>query len=538
MGDDHLVLDVRPSPTDHVDRLEEAMSDKKRNDSMPSMRTPGRRWNPRTVGLIGIACFVASCSVGSCSPGALTVTGKDSADPTWKGLQSETVATSARSGDHETLVVTYNDDTDDGKVTYTTDDRVVYPGASLLGWSYSLDHGKTWTYGGKVKPPSGIAALWGDPAIVTSNTSYSTVYISSLAIGANKIPASGHHGWLSDGSITGACVARSDDGGVHFKIHSCFSANNDFYDGASMAAGAGGDKRIFAAYVDVPASRIDVWASPDGVAPFAQLGNPFPGMQMFSHPRLAYDRANGALLVAAIANNSHIYFNRLLGTAWQQPVLGSQVTSGISITVNGENIRWAYGFSFDVGAPSQSGEEGRVIGDDAVRLLYTTRDAETKRLYIRGSRCRADLTVCLDAPEWGTTPGNLHTPGEQWNPTVKAWSGFIGLPPEWKAVYQSTDDSPNGISVKQGNLAVLPNGTRVFVPFDLVAARPACPDYRDGSPGHAVGGYWGDYDEMAMIGFKGSSPEFLFPFADSSKGCVQQWKFFSSHVHVGAVVFQ
>jgi hypothetical protein len=518
-------------------------------NTVATSRTTSKRTvraaNRRGV-LVGVA-LVGLLFLGGCAR-TIAVTGSGE-DPTKNGTQSETAATSARSGDRDSFVVTYNDDTDDGKIKYTPTDRIVYPGASLLGWSYSVDRGKTWKYGGKVAPPPGIAALWGDPAIVTSGTSYNRVYISSLAIGEGKIPADGHHSWLDDGSITGACVARSDDGGVHFKIQSCFSADGDFYDGGSMAAAApgfftGGDQRVFAAYVDVPHNRIDVWASSDGIAPFQRLPDPFPGMPMLSHPKLAYDRSTGALLVAAIAypsNNGLIYMNRLVGSSWQRPVQVSNATSRIDVSVGSETIRMAYGFSFDVGAPSQSERDDTLTpNDDEIRLLYTTRDAETKRLYVRGSACRYDLAHCRDVPQWGTTPGNLNTPGQQWNPTVKAWPGFIGLPPVWKATYQTTDDTPKGVSIKEGNLAVFPNGTPVFLPFAVVPPRPVCPDYRNGSPGAAVGGYWGDYDESAMVGFaEGStSPQFLLAFSDSSKGCVQQYKFTSNHLHVSSVLIR
>src|SRR5262249_36005693 len=126
--------------------------------------------------------------------------------------------------------------------------------------------------------------------IVVSRTNYARVYISSLAIDASKIPAAGHHGWLDDGSITGACVARSDDGGIHFAIQSCFSESGHFYDGSALAAGSGADQRIFAAFRDTVNYHIDVWASPDGLAPFVKLADPFPNMSMLSHPRLAYDQ--------------------------------------------------------------------------------------------------------------------------------------------------------------------------------------------------------------------------------------------------------
>lgn len=493
-----------------------------------------RRWM-----LPALACSCAMLS--ACAPDHYPATGKDDTDPTWHGTQSETASAVAFAKGQDIFVTTYNDDTDDGKVTYSANDRVVFPGASFLGWSYSLDRGKSWTYGGKVKPPSGIAALWGDPAIVVSRSYSNRVYITSLAIDAAKIPPAGHHGWMDDGTITGACVARSDDGGIHFAIQSCFSESGHFYDGSSMASGFGSDQRIFAAFRDTENSHIDVWASADGLAPFVKIGDPFVGMQMLSHPRLAYDQNTGALLVAAIASDQVVYMNRLVGNTWQGPVRASFPTTRIDIPVGAQTIRMAYGFSFDVGSPSVTESDNAVrVGDDAIRMLYTTRDAESQRIYVRGSACRADLSLCKDVPQWGTTPGNLNTPRNQWNPTVKAWIGFIGLPPEWKATYQTTDDDPNAVSIKQGNLAVLPNGTPIFLPFNLVAPRPICPDFRYGSPGSAKSGYWGDYDEMAFAGFSRTStaPEFLLSFSDSSKGCVSQSEFTSDRLHVSSVAIQ
>jgi hypothetical protein len=493
-----------------------------------------------TLATLGLASLGPSGCSG-CPPD-VDVSGRDRNDPTWLGTQSEAVAASSRSRDQNLVVVAYNDDTEDGTIKYTTNDRIVFPGASLMGWSYSADQGKTWVYGGKVKPPAGIAALWGDPALVTSQSSYNRVYLSSLAIAASKIPASGHHGWMDDGAITGACIARSDDGGIHFAIQSCPSADADFYDGAALAAaGTGGDERIFAAYVDVPKDRIDVWASANGLSPFVRIADPFPGMRMRSHPRMAYDRATGALLVAAIeASSQLIWMNRLVGNAWQRPIIASKPVTRIDIPVGSQTIRMAYGFSFDVGAPSQTVfEDGSVkVHSDAIRLLYTTRDARTQRIYVRGSGCAANLSACFDVPQWGTTPGNLNTPRNQWNPTVTAWPGFIGLPPVWKATYQTTDDTPDGVSIKQGNLTRLPDSTAIFLPFDLVPARPVCPDFRYGAPGAAKSGYWGDYDEKTMVGFSDQVPEWLLPFSDSSKGCISQSEFTSNHLHVSSVVFQ
>lgn len=496
----------------------------------------------RVALVTGVLAMLVSAA---CTPAGQVVTGGDSGSATSNGSQSETAATAARSGDRDSFVVTYNDDTDDGKIVYTSNDRIVYRGASLLGWSYSLDRGQNWTYGGKVRPPEelGIGALWGDPAITTSGTNYNRVYISSLAAAISRIPTSGHHGPMND-AITGACVARSDDGGVHFAIQSCFSADGDFYDGAAMAAAApglfsGGDRRVFAAYLDVPHARVDVWASSDGLAQFARLPDPFPGMTMIGHPRLAYDRSTGALLVAAIrvvdrtsTSCCFVYMNRLIGNAWQRPVLVTHAVSGIDVRFNGVPLRVANLFAFDVGAASQTQlPDGSFrTNNDQIRMLYMTRDAETQRVYLRGAACRFDLSVCDDVPGWGTTPGNLYTPGQQFNPTVRAWPGLIGLPPVWKVTYQSTDDTSNAISIKQGNLTRLANGTPFFLPFNLVGPRAVCSDKR---------GYWGDYDQIAFVGFHPGSiaPEFLLAYSDSSLGCQQQVEFSSTHLHVSAKAF-
>lgn len=487
---------------------------------------------------------LASClAMTACNePPSVEVTARYLDDATYKGTQSETAAAAAYVNGRSMLVVAYNDQTDDGKVAFTATDRIVYPGASMMGWSYSGDNGQHWSYGGKLQPTAGIGALWGDPAVTVAGADYARVYLSSLAASSANIPAGGHHGWFDDGALTGACIARSDDGGMHFAMMHCFSANGAFYDGGAMAGGSATDQRIFAAYWNTNRKTIDVWASPDGYANFASLPNPFPGMQMESHPELVYDRNTNALLVGAIDSAGFIYLNRMVGTTWQTPVQVSHATSGVAVPVGQQTIRTAAGFSFDVGTASVTASPGHLtqVNDDSLRLLYTTRDAVTKRIYVRGSACRATLVNCHDVPQWGTTPGNLDTPGDQFNPTVTAWRGFFTAPPVWKATYESTDDDPNGVAIKAGNLAVI-NGTPIFLPLDLVPARPVCPDLRYGTAGKASQGYWGDYNNKSLasgLSLSPNPPGFLLAFSDSSKGCFSQYTFTSKHLHVSAVVFQ
>jgi hypothetical protein len=472
---------------------------------------------------------LSGCSAG-CEqlPADNHVTGKDKAQETWSGTQSETAVNVSNTGGKQIITVTYNDDTDTaGKIDYTSTTRTVHSGATLLGWSYSVDGGTTWKYGGSASPPANWGVLWGDPAITSDFADQRYVFISNLAVPKSKMPASGKIDGGLNAFIGGACVFRSEDGGITFKFHQCVTNNSDFYDGGSMAAaGSATDRRVFASFVDVDKHQIDVWASPDDTGTFKLIANPFPGMQMFSHPRLRFDRGSGALYVAALDSDGQVWMNRFAG-GWGKPVVASLPTAGNpEITLGDRTLRTAYQFSFDVGAASQN-------GGDEVRVVYTVQDQKSKKLYIRGSYCPLTLKVCKDAPEWGTTPGNLSIKGQQFNPRVRAFAGFLTLEPEWKVAYMSTDDDPGGntVSFKQGNLVVLPAGQRVFVPFNLVKGQTICPDLR---------GYWGDYDELQFAGFDPDSvaPKFVLAHSDSTKGCPSRWEYTSNHLHVSAVVFK
>lgn len=103
------------------------------------------------IGLAGASAVLTGCA----QPGS-PITGNKEDSRT----QSETAATSSYAG-WDILVVTYNDETGtEPTIQYSPGGRKVLHGATLMGWSYSLDHGQTWKYGGKVNPPKGWAALW------------------------------------------------------------------------------------------------------------------------------------------------------------------------------------------------------------------------------------------------------------------------------------------------------------------------------------------------------------------------------------------
>jgi hypothetical protein len=186
----------------------------------PSFRT---LWKKLSLVLFA-ALLLQACSVLSCS-NRNGVTGRKG-DPTASGTQSETSATTALVGTTTRIVVTFNDDTNDGtSITYTSTGRHINSGASNMGWSYSDNGGATWNYGGKVKPPSGWPVLWGDPAVTTSQTNYSVVFMSNLAIPSGKFPSGGIDGsvdpFAPESYLGGACIAKSTDSGKTFAIYQC-----------------------------------------------------------------------------------------------------------------------------------------------------------------------------------------------------------------------------------------------------------------------------------------------------------------------------
>jgi hypothetical protein len=498
---------------------------------------------PKTVGVslsLVLCSLYAGCS--SCATKGTPVTGNDG--QTSVATQAETAISTQGSGNNSVITVTYNDVTGNGSnIVYTPTSRTECAGASLLGWSYSIDNGNTWTYGGKVMPPPGWAILWGDPSITASRVRPNYVFISNLAV-----PAQNYTGCIVttimngnvplEKAIGGACIARSTDYGKTFNAWQCVhSPSFDFYDGSSMAAGPNGD--IYAAYAHPPSSQMDIWHSPDENGTFTMLPDAFPGIGAGTQPRLRVS-LDGALYVATVAPRSNInqvVINRFANGQWGTPQTACEgVPIYPTIQLSDRNLWAGQQFSFDVGAPS-------IIGKDEVRIVCTGQDPQTGRFYLRTYYCPLDLSSgCQDAPGWSTSTEN--SPGyrgDQFNPLIVAVPGIpLVTAPLWKVTYLSRENNPQGntVSVQQGNLGVLPtqNGPeRVFLEFDLVPDQVVCPDNR---------GYWGDYDGITYT-FSSPSPGlppgplFIRAETDSTadSGCTQRWDETSQQVHVSSSQF-
>lgn len=473
---------------------------------------------------MGATILLLAIWLPGCAPGPTPVTGQSPEEATYPDNQSETAINVSNTGGQQIVTITYNDKTDSvDTIVYTATDRIIKTGASLMGWSNSTDGGKTWKYGGKVKPPAGWAALWGDPALATWFDDQRYVFLSNLAIPSSKMPEGGASGSPAP-YLGGACIARSADGGRTFSNYACVNNNHHFYDGASLVVSTSG--RVFAAYIDWELSKIDVWISPSINGSFTMLPDPFPGITMIAHPRLRtwYD----TLYAVAQAANGWVWINKYSGGSWGTPVHISQMAAQVYPTVklSKGDLRTGPQYSFDIGAPSDS-------ADDPIRMLYTARDGGAGRLYVRGAYCPLDLSSCKDAPEWGTTPGNLNLSGDQFDPNIRAFPGFLTIPAAWQVTYLSREHDVNGnsVSVKHGAPIRLPdNGPRVLLPLDVATNLQVC----------SYGTYWGDYNDLQFAGFPKDSTaaQFLVAFSDSSKGCTEQTEWKSRHLHVSTAMVQ
>ena len=461
------------------------------------------------------AVLVTSILAG-CTTTGVRVTGQNRESPTWLGTQSEAAVASAFHNG-KVIVVAFNDLTEpEPYIDHTPTDRKVCAGASLMGWSFSTDEGKSWSYGGRVTPNADWPIIWGDPGITVSEGGYRYVFISNLAVPKEKYPQDcvlGSFGSVTGSPIGGACIARSSDGGKTFGLYQCITSEHDFYDGGSMASSGQGE--IYTAYVNWTRNRIDIWRAANENSPFAMLPNPYPGMIMASHPRIRVDKFLGDLYVLAADQHGVLHINRYREGTWLKPTPASFPGVGHTTVQFADRImRTGPQFSFDVGSPDDP--EGR----DAIRILYVRQNRE-KRHFIQSFACPNSLSPqCFDVAGWGSSSA-----ADRFMPNVKSSPGT------WKATFYARDGDPNGnsVEVRQGTLAVLPNGTRIFVSFQLFAPQTICPDTR---------GYWGDYNDLGHVGFSGTTPRFFYALSDSTAGCAFRWLFNSEHLHIRGTIFE
>ncbi len=484
--------------------------------------------------LLGIATTTALV-LSACDEEAVVTGSGNAGDPTNDRMQSETsIAVSPFQGGAN-VVITYNDDTGEVPtfIEYTAGSRLVKFGASQMGWSLSSDAGRTWTYKGKLRPPAGSAALWGDPSVAaTTLTSgiQGIAFMTNLELPASKFPSGGITGSVID-FLGGAVIARSLDGGQTFSIVQTVRNGSGRYDGSAMAMSASG--RVCAAYNNLNTEKIDVWCAEGALNTFVRKPDPFgDNLIVASHPRLkALD--DGTMYLAAWAQDAtpaqtrRIVITKWDGTGWTFPVFANDPLhppeNRTRFLIGDRSIRTANQFAFTVGPPSFSG------ANDEVRVVYASLDP-SGNAHLFGSSCGADLGTCLVRPQWttGAWSGGAAVPGQQFGPKLA-----VSPDGTYKLIYYSTQDDLTGhtLSAKEGNLAFNATTGYLFQPFDFVPTHEVCP---------AGTGYWGDYDYAEFNRFDPSTgvAEFIVGRTSSQRGCVQVNSFDSTHQHVSVAFTQ
>lgn len=456
------------------------------------------------------------------------------------GQQAETAMSVNRFGFIGGVVtITYNDATDQNAVRYTQTTRETRKGATHLGWSYSLDYGKTWKYGGRVTPSDAWPILWGDPAITHSVRDQRNVYIASLAVPKAKLDMApqGKIDGALDNYIGGACIARSTDGGQTFALYQCLQstdadATGDFFDGGNMASDAAGD--IYAAWANVDRHTIQVWRAAGENAQFERLRpDPFSGQLMAGHPRMRVNLETGELFVMAMGMGGELLIDRWNGSGWQPTWHTGMYAQGV-ICMPGPScsnplLRAHPQFSFDIGAFG-----GPNSANDHIRMMFTRSSAVNGKLYVAGAGCMLATQVCTYIPQWGTGEGDASKTASSFNPLVRAYRSSAmaaaGEPSLWMGSHATFNPVSGRMNFVMGGLGFLQGQNNqqffLYLPIYQLNDRVLCGDLR---------GYWGDYDDLQALGPmpRREVIPFARTFSISEPACSYRWTYTSAPVRVG-----
>jgi hypothetical protein len=480
--------------------------------------------------MLGFANMAPNGACGSFAQ----VTDTSTTDPTHTAEQAETsLATFDRPDGERGGVVAFNDDTGNpGKYvfygTVADGSRHVLSGYSAMGWAYSTSNGTNWTYGGKITPSADWPILWSDSG-VTSNTFGNGalkgyVWMTMLAVSKTKYPPGGIDGGL-EGNVSGACIAKSSDSGVHFALSQCVTNAFDFYDGANMVADATG--LVCAAYNDYTLKQIDVWCAHGILDTFHKTTTqPFPGLRMVGHPRMRADD-NGHIYLVAPVNGRQLAGSIYNGSTWSpfKPISPPDLSNEPTVQTN-PNVRTGPQYSFDIGHASS-------LGNDDIRLVYTTQGSDG-RFHMTGVGCDLGLN-CWAQPGWGTDTsirGSQFNPKLRKSPQIFNANGDLVSDEEWKvALYTEDGTRSNQVAIHEGNLITV-GSTRAFFNDELIQPHAVCPDGR---------GYWGDYDEVQFMRGDVTTefiPSFIVTGTDSTDGACVSSTYTATPMHISEVIWK
>lgn len=480
------------------------------------------------------------------------------------GEQAEVALTSGLWNAAPTLVAVFNDFSLDEYFAYSPSPadpqaRRVLRGVSIMGWSYSLNLGLTWTYQGKLRPPNGWSALWGDPSLATDPNNRSVVYYAQMAVSDSAWDiATGGAAWttLSPGRdmVDSFCVFRSTNGGVDFPEMSCMRVGTSPSSVDRTAVTVDGLGRVYVAMnrtngvtqtgTVVFRSDIASWAA------FAPL--PVVARQSLSEPWLTTD-PDGDVWFGSRDNRggaggdvSVMRFTRS-GTDWDHVM---SIASNCFVALgrrdpiyaigSGRTLRNAHTFSFAVGLEEQ---RPPVDGTPPTRrkvlraALQLERNDGSNFLLFR--QFVVGSTVCYTGFGNGAGWSTFADPGSQFAPTLSYAEFFAGFP-GWFATYLTTEgvtDSTDayvrakgvGVAAVQtfgGFVGVLSRQTDLTPPswFACTRREPSTADY------------WGDYIGLTQAIDSSNRPWAIAAFSDSgpAPSCQAQTPFLGRPTHVAS----
>jgi hypothetical protein len=428
-------------------------------------------------------------------------------------------------------VVAYNSD-DHAHIMYSSGDRLISPGASLMGWSYSgLAIGALFQRNRVPAQQSiGFPILWADPALAQIPGTGNVYYVELAAV-QSKMPPNGQpvEGLHIGDVMGGACVARSTNGGGTFAIQpwDCFSdAHQDFWDGTSITT-TSTTGPIFVAFRNTMHSTIDVWRTTNSNpnTHFTQGPNPFPGMSMCSHPRLATDTQNAFVLAPDCSGTMWL---SCIGTTsictagtWPMQV-GTGFTNG-NLTIGGQAFRRGPEYAIAINNANY------VYGQDA-EILFT-QSASDGHSVIQEESCHLFGSPHSCSPRGRIDPG-VHA----FHPAL-AVSDYVPSGMAEQVVYQASWSqqvgAPTGVEIFSGLLNGPGGGTGAIAGRGETGVTEVCST--------TTLGYWGDYNANVAVDqlTRGTRPLFWTAFTDSTDAagqliCSQQTAFTASPVNTTA----
>jgi hypothetical protein len=324
------------------------------------------------------------------------------------------------------------------------EDRITRRGASLAGWSVSLDAGASFQYRGKLRPPAGWAFIRADPSLATDPRpgKGNRVYYVSLASSNESWDAAtgGSDEALTDelpDSSDGFCVGRSLDGGQTFPDVACSNAlvpgaAGPVFGADRTALAVDGDGLVYVANIDysnLGLAPVRVWrsASPEDWGSFSLISTDNEGLQFGSQDPVLLTDALGDVVMAA-RKNLGVLFSRFdrASLTWDVPkstlsLCDVPVRADPIVLTSGKTLK--NGHSFHVAAGR--GENGAAQLRFALQVARPTGGVAIQLAVVEGDSCLAPRA-------WST----LGDDGVQFQPTVSFANR--GGTPNWWVSYLTT----------------------------------------------------------------------------------------------------